>query len=164
MHESPGRTCDQVLSALAEQPRTIAELTSGLSSAALRRPPARGEWSLNDVLAHLRSCGDMWGKAIDLILTQDHPTFRAVNPLKWIESTDYLDLGFAPSFRAYRKQRDELVARLRGVPRSAWARSATVTGAGRPLERTVMEYARRLANHERSHLEQIARLSKKTRA
>lgn len=164
MSESPGRTADQVLTALVEQSRTIAELTSGLSPAALRRPPARGEWSLNDVLAHLRSCGDMWGKAIELILTQDHPTFRAINPRRWIESTDYPDLQFAPSFRAYRKQRDELVARLRGVPRSAWARSATVTGAGRPLERTAMEYATWLANHERSHLKQIAQLSKRARA
>ena len=53
---------DQILTLLADQPKTIAALTAGLPDGRLHRPPARGEWSVNDVLAHLRSCDDMWGK------------------------------------------------------------------------------------------------------
>jgi len=148
---------DQVLTRLAEQPKEIAALTDDLPRARLHRAPARGEWSLNDVLAHLRSCSDMWGKYIATIIAEDRPTIRAMNPTTWIKSTNYPELEFAPSFRAYRKQRAELLARLRSLPKAAWSRTATVTGAGRPRERTMLEYAQWLANHERSHMKQIGR-------
>jgi hypothetical protein len=99
----------------------------------------------------------MWGKYIATIIADDHPTIRAVNPRTWIKSTDYPDLEFAPSLRAFRRQRAELLALLRPLPTAAWSRGATVTGAGKPLERTVLDYARWLANHERSHVKLITR-------
>lgn len=151
-------TIDQVLTRLTEQPKEIAALTAGVPRARLHRSPSRGEWSLNDVLAHLRSCGDMWGKYIATIIDEDRPTIRAMNPTTWIKSTDYPELQFAPSFRAFTKQRAELLALLRPLPKAAWSRSATVTGAGRPRERTVLEYAQWLATHERSHVKHIARI------
>jgi len=151
-------TIDQVLTALTEQPKVIAALTADLPRARLHRSPSRGEWSLNDVLAHLRSCSDMWGKYIATILAEDHPTIRAMNPTTWIKSTTYLELEFASSFRAFAKQRAMLLTLLRPLPKAAWSRSATVTGGGAPRERTVLDYARWLANHERSHLKQLERL------
>jgi DinB superfamily len=151
-------TIDQVLAQLKEQPETIAALTAGLPRAELQRPAGGGEWSVNDVLAHLRSCADMWGKYMAMIIAEDRPTIRAMNPTTWIKSTNYPDLEFAPSWRAFMTQRAELLALLRPLPKEAWSRGATVTGAGRPHERTVMDYARRLANHERSHVKHIARI------
>jgi hypothetical protein len=151
-------TIDQVLTRLTDQPKEIAALTAGLPRARLHRSPRRGEWSVNDVLAHLRSCGDMWGKYMATIIAEDRPTIRAMNPTTWIKSTNYPELEFAPSLRAFTKQRAELLALLRRLPKTAWSRSATVTGAGRPRERTVLDYARWLANHERSHLKHIARI------
>jgi hypothetical protein len=151
-------TIDQVLRDLKEQPKAIAALTAGLPRARLHGPRRDGEWSVNDVLAHLRSCADMWGKYIAMIIAEDRPTIRAVNPTTWIKSTNYPDLEFAPSFRTFTKQRAELLALLRPLPNAAWSRGATVTGAGRPRERTVLEYARWLANHERSHVKHIARI------
>jgi hypothetical protein len=156
-------TIDQVLTQLAEQPKAIAALTAGLPRARLHRAPSRGEWSLNDELAHLRSCGDMWGKYIATIIAEDRPTIRAMNPTTWIKSTNYRDLDFGPSFRAFTKQRAALLALLRPLAKASWSRTATVTGAGRPRERTVMEYAQRLANHERSHLKHIRRVVGKGR-
>lgn len=151
-------TIGQVLHALEDQPETIARLTADVPGVRLRRAPAAKEWCVNDVLAHLRSCSDMWGGYIAKIVHEDHPTFRAMNPTTWITSTNYPELDFAPSFRAFLKQRVELLDLLSHLPEAAWSRSATVTGAGRPRERTVMEYATWLANHERTHLKQIARL------
>jgi uncharacterized damage-inducible protein DinB len=151
-------TIDQILTQLKEQSEAIAALTAGLPQARLHRPPSHGEWSVNDVLAHLRSCADMWGKYIATIIAEDHPTFRAMNPTTWIKSTNYPEMKFAPSFRAFAAQRAELLALLRPLPKAAWSRSATVTGAGRPRERTLMEYAQWLANHERSHVKQIVRI------
>lgn len=157
MYDRP-LTIDQILTQLEEQPEAIAALTAGLPQPRLHRPPRRGEWSVNDVLAHLRSCADMWGKYITTIIAEDRPTIRAMNPTTWIKSTHYLEMEFAPSFRAFAKQRAELLALLRPLPKAGWSRSATVTGGGRPRERTVMDYAQWLANHERSHVKHVARI------
>ncbi len=152
-------TIDVVLTRLAEQPKEIAAVTAGLPRARLHRAPSRGDWSLNDVLAHLRSCSDVWGKYMATIIAEDRPTIRAMSPRTWIKNTNYPELDFAPSFRAFTKQRAELLALLRSLPKAAWSRTATVTGAGKPRDRTVLEYAEWLANHERSHVKQMARIA-----
>jgi hypothetical protein len=149
------RTNEQILTLLAAAPARLADLTEGLPPAQLLAPPEPGEWSARDVLAHLRSCSDMWGKCIAQILSEDRPTIKAVNPTTWIKSTDYLELEFGPSLQAFTAQRAELLAVLKPLAPEAWSRTATVTGAGKPLERTVHTYALWLANHERSHYRQI---------
>ena len=148
-------TIGQTLALLAETPRRIAELTSGLSAAHLRTAPAAGEWSANEVLAHLRACADVRGGAALTIVAEDWPTFRAIDPRRWIESTDYVDQEFADSLRAFAKQRADLLAVLETLPPDGWARSAIVTGTGRPLERTVLFYAAWVARHERPHVKQV---------
>ena len=143
---------------LAATSARIADLTEGLPPAHLLTPPQPGEWSARDVLAHLRACADMWGKYIVVILTEDRPTFQAVNPTSWIKQTNYREQDFHPSLLAFTAQRAELLAVLEPLPPEGWSRMATVTGAGKPRERTVHAYAQWLAHHERSHLTQIERI------
>jgi hypothetical protein len=150
-------TIEQVVAQLAAYPPRLAALTAALSPAELHTRPGPGEWSLTEILAHLRSCGDMWGQAIATILAEDHPTIRAVNPTTWIKQTNYLDLEFRRSLRAFSRQRARLLAVLKALPPEGWSRGATVTGAGRPMQRTVLSYAEWLANHERSHVKHIQR-------
>jgi hypothetical protein len=59
--------------------------------------------------------------------------------------------------RAFAAQRAELMAVLERLPAGGWSRTATVTGAGKVLERTVLSYAQRLVDHERPHIMQIER-------
>jgi hypothetical protein len=153
----------QLLTLLAETPPRLAALTAGLTPAQLQTNPAPTEWSANGVLAHMRSCADVWGNCIAVIIAQATPTIRAINPTTWIKQTDYLEQEFQPSLHAFAMQRTELLAILEALPHEAWSRTAMVTGAGKPLERTVHFYAQWLANHERPHLKQIARLVKPIR-
>jgi hypothetical protein len=73
-------TIVQKLTLLAATPARITDLTEGLSPTQLLTPPEPASWSARDVLAHLRACADMWGNYIGMILAEDRPTFRAVNP------------------------------------------------------------------------------------
>jgi len=150
---------EQILDLLAETPRRIATLTADLKSAQLHTAPDHDEWSANDMLAHLRSCADVWGGCIATMLAEDHPTIRAINPRTWIKQTDYPELEFRSSLRAFTAQRDKLLTVLEPLPGDDWSRAATVTGAGNPLERTVHTYAAWLARHERSHYKQIERIA-----
>jgi len=133
----------------------------GCASQAHSRSPANqypGEWSTNEVLAHLRACGDMWGGCIKAILAENHPTLRAVNPQTWIEKRNYRELEFAVSLQAFTEQRAELLDVLRPLLPEGWLRAATVSVAGKPFERTVQFYAEWLATHERPHVKQIERI------
>jgi hypothetical protein len=149
---------EDVLTLLAAAPPRIAACTVGIEPALLRTTPAPDEWSANDVLAHLRACADVWGGCIARILDEDEPTLRAMDPRTWMPQTDYPALEFHPSLQAFSTQRAELLARLEPRPQAAWERSANVTGAGRPLVRTVHFYAQWLATHERTHIRQIERV------
>ena len=151
-------TSEQVLSLLADTPPRLEALTASLAPVQLRTTPNHDEWSANDVLAHLRACADVWGGCIATIIAGERPTLRAVNPRTWITQTDYRELEFQPSLRAFAAQRAELLVVLEALPPEGWLRAATVTGAGKTLERTVMFYARWLAEHERPHVKQVARL------
>ena len=151
-------TTEQVLSLLAETPPRLEALTAGLAPAQLRSNPSDDAWSANDVLAHLRACADVWGGCIATIISEERPTLRAVNPRSWITQTDYRELEFRPSLRTFAAQRSELLAVLEALPPNSWSRAATVTGAGKTLERSVLFYARWMAEHERPHVKQMARL------
>jgi uncharacterized damage-inducible protein DinB len=146
---------DEVMELLAEHPRRLASATARVPAAQLLAAPVPGEWSANEVLAHIRSCADVWGRCIARMLAEDEPTIRAVSPRSYIDETDYLGLRFRQSLRAFTQQRTELLAVLEELLPPEWMRTATVTGAGKPLVRTVLFYAQWLADHERIHVGQI---------
>ena len=150
----PLRTPEQVLEVLVATSPRLTAVASGL---ALDRRPGPDEWSAGEVLAHLRSCGDVWGGCIRQILAEDVPTIRAVNPRTWIERTDSAQRGWAEHLPAFVSARTELLEVLSGLDAAGWERRAVVVGAGRPGQRTVLSYAEWLASHERPHVKQIER-------
>ncbi len=146
---------EKIMTLLAEAPSQIAATTADLKSVQLHTSLGHEEWSANDVLAHLRSCADVWGNCIVTIIAQDNPTIRAINPRTWIKQTNYLEQKFQSSLHAFAIQRTDLLNALEPLTHADWLRSAIVTGAGKPLERTVLFYAQWMASHERPHLKQI---------
>lgn len=149
---------ETILAILKETPSRLAALAAELSPAQLRTAPEPGEWSATEVLAHLRACSDVWGdNYIRTILTQDKPTIKAMNPNRWIRNTDYLQQEFQALLRPFTKQRKKLLAVLKQLQPQDWWRTATLTGAGKPLQQTLISHADGLARHERAHLKQIER-------
>jgi hypothetical protein len=151
-------TTEQILTMLSAAPTRLANLTEGLLPAQLLAQPEPCEWSARDVLAHLRACSDMWGQYIAVILSEDRPTIKAVNPTSWIKKTNYLEQEFQSLLQAFTTQRAGLLVVLKPLASEAWSRTATVTGAGKPRERSVYTYAQWLANHEQSHYKQMKRI------
>jgi len=144
------------LALLAETPSRLAGLTAGCTPEQLGAPPEPGEWSVIEVLAHLRACADVWGRSITRILTEDTPAFRYVSPRTWIRETDYPDWTFEAALAAFTGQRAGLIAQLEPLTSEAWLRTANVTKSGKPRVETVRSYAEGMARHELIHLEQIA--------
>jgi hypothetical protein len=148
-------TIEEILTLLSEHPKRIAELTAGRPAAHLHTEPKPDEWSVNDVLAHVRACADVWGGAIARIIAEDDPVLKGLNPRTWIKQTDYPDLTFRASLRAFTKQRADLLAVLEPLPPDGWSRTATVLAWGQQYEKSLLDYAGKLAGHERIHVQQI---------
>jgi len=129
-----------------------------LAPSQLLASPDLDAWSAYDVLAHLRACADVWSNRIAAILAEDQPALRAVNPRSWMKQTDYLDLEFRRSLRTFAWQRADLSSDPRPLTPKDWVRAATVTGAGKVREWTMLFYGQRLARHERQHGQQAARI------
>jgi hypothetical protein len=145
----------KVIDLLAETLQRITTATAGLPNENMHIRPEPDEWSVNEVVAHLRCCVDVWGKTIDAMLAQDNPTLRHISPRGWIKKTNYLDLSFQDSFQLFATQRTALLDTLKNLPFEKWSRTATIK---RPY--TVFSQLRRMALHESEHCNQIEAILK----
>ncbi len=150
---------EKILALLRETPPRLEALAAGRAPVSLHTAPSEGEWSVNEVLAHLRACSDVWGDYyIATILAQDQPTIKAINPRTWMKRTDYLKQNFQVALPAFADQRRRLLALLEPLSLEGWTRTNTLVGAGKPLQQTLISHADGLARHERAHLKQIERI------
>ena len=154
-------TREEILALLEETPERIATATAGLSATRARMATKSGEWSLNEILAHLRACADVGADAIARILAEDHPTLTAVDPRVHVTETDYRRVSFESSLRAFARQRARSLAALRRLTPTDWSRGARVIGRSRTREESVLSYAHWLARHERAHYPEIERLARR---
>lgn len=152
---------EEILALLEATPERIATATAGLPAARARVAPKTGEWSLNDILAHLRACADVGGDAIARILAENHPTLKSVDPRVHVMETDYLRVDFESSLHAFARQRARSLAVLRRLKPTDWSRGARVIGGSRTREESVLSYAHWLARHERAHYPEIERLARR---
>lgn len=153
--EGTSAEIEQILTLLAETPQRLATLTDGIEASLLHSKVGEDAWSVNDILAHLRSCADIWGQSITAMIAQDHPRLAYVSPRTWQRETDYLKQDFRLSLQTYTQQRQALLSALSALAVEDWSRGATFKTAKKERKQTVFDYARRIAHHEGQHIEQV---------
>ena len=151
---------EKYLGIIAETPLRIGQAAKGLDEARLQFKPEGKSWSVNDILAHLRSCADLWTHSIYAILAENEPVFSDINERKWAKVTRYAELSFNESFRAFSLQRENLLRVLKALPFESWERSAIIF----ERKHTVFTQVRRMAKHEGEHCDQIEELLKRPNA
>jgi hypothetical protein len=144
---------------ISETPERIGIIVNGLDESRLQYKADAKSWSPNDILAHLRSCADLWTHSIYTMLAVNEPVFSDIDERKWARVTRYAEMPFHKSFQIFSAQRENLVTVLDALPFESWERSALI------FERrhTVFTQTRRMAKHETEHLEQIEALLGKIR-
>jgi hypothetical protein len=151
---------EKCLRIISETPQRITQAAKGLDEARLQFKPDNKSWSVNDILAHLRSCADLWTHSIYAMLAENEPVFSDINERKWSKVTRYAELSFSESFQAFSSQRETLLRVLKALPFESWERSAIIFGR----KHTVFTQTRRLAKHEQEHVRQIEELLNPTDA
>jgi hypothetical protein len=149
---------ESILSLLAQTPGRISTMSMRQDNTRLIAKPDDAGWSANDILAHLRACADVWGASMLAMINRDHPTLRYVSPRARVRKTNYPSLEFHVSLDSFTRQRNDLLQSLKALAIEDWSRGATFTGTTKGREQTILDYARRMAQHEGEHCEQLEKL------
>jgi hypothetical protein len=146
----------ELLARLAAMPARFAAACGRFEEADAVMHPAAGEWSPEEVLAHLRAAHDITEPRILAILTRDNPPLPAFDERRWQEVACYLALPMTESLETLRLRRHELVQALHALPAAAWMRTGRHEERG-PL--TVLDFALDIALHVEEHCIQVERLT-----
>jgi uncharacterized damage-inducible protein DinB len=146
---------EETVSRLRAMPDLVERAAKGLTDEQLRRPPGEKEWSVHELLAHLRGASDVQGGWIAKMLAEDTPTIRYVSARSGMKKTGYESQTFEASLATFVRSRAELVEALSSLDSKAWSRTGSFTGTTPGWAPTVYDLARGIATHEHSHAEQI---------
>lgn len=140
----------EVTALLADTPRRLAAL-SQRNSAALRQPPAPGERSPTENLAHLLHCEAHTAEAIYLALLTSVPLLPDIHPERQFgKLVAYHTFEFAVLLDYFNFRRAVLLRVLGALKPAQWAR--TVRETGKQRQESVYWLARGQALHELDHV------------
>lgn len=137
-------------------PAGFAEVMSRLEAADSVEALGPGDWSAAQVLAHVRASQDIMEPRILAILTRDNPPLPAFDDTVWANVGRYAFVPVTEALESMRTRRRELVRALRALNAEGWQRTGQHEVQGTI---SVLDIARRIAEHEEEHREQIARIS-----
>lgn len=141
-----------ILASLAAGGARIVGLLGGRDDAALDRPPAPGEWSARQTLAHLVTAERLFATRVQRILDEDEPSLVAV--AAWSdEATAGTDAPASELAQDIHDLRGRTLERLHELDAAGWGRGGHHPEWGRV---TLLAQAGYFARHETSHHAQLA--------
>ncbi|MCB9458258.1 MAG: DinB family protein [Anaerolineaceae bacterium] len=133
-------------------PKRLTELSASLDEKQCSQPLQPDEWSILQILNHLRACQEVWTHSISGMLAFDTPSLKEIHPRQWIKQTSpYTSLSFADGLRQFTLRREALLITLNSLSIADWQREARIDRQ----VRTVYTHVQRLVNHEQAHCDQI---------
>lgn len=130
----------------------------GLTAAKLRRRPARGKWSVADILGHLVDTEVVYGYRYRMALANPGAPIQAYDQAAWSEVFRGRRASAATLLRQIRLLREVNLQLVLGVPRSWWDRYGMHSERGKETVRRTLEL---IAGHDLNHLDQIMAIRKK---
>jgi uncharacterized damage-inducible protein DinB len=140
--------------------RKIEKLISRLNKKQLRRRPAKGKWSIAEILAHLADAELVGGWRLRMILTHNGTPIQAFDQDSWASTFRYADRDPKQSLKMFRVLRTNNLALLESVPRQLWKNHGLHAERGKE---TVAHLVRMYAGHDLNHLKQIEQIARARR-
>jgi HAD superfamily hydrolase (TIGR01549 family) len=120
------------------------------------RRPEPEEWSLAEVLCHLRDVeAEVFLPRFTKLVSEDNPFIQGIDSDPWAQERQYIHQDGQQALAAYITSRKELLAMISGLSPTDWQRPARHAIFG-PTH--LRELASFVADHDRLHIQQIARL------
>lgn len=147
---------ESIIALLTAAPASIASLIEQIPAAEWAQRPAPDEWSLVEVLCHLRDTeAEINQSRLSRLMTETEPFLGAYSTTEWSEERDYIHQDGRAAFRDYLAARLLTLGTLQGLAEEDWGRKARHSIFG-PTNLT--EMVAFMATHDRLHIQQIWKL------
>lgn len=114
------------------------------------------DWSVKQVVAHLRDAERIYAQRIKRILAEEEPFLQAFNPDELAEERKYQDEDWAEVRSAFEEARKANIEALHTLTPAQWLKGGIHQERGRINLRDI---AQALVSHSEEHLEQIRHVS-----
>ena len=150
------RKLETLLLTLESTPALLAQAARTCPADEVTRRPAAGGFSLVENVWHLADLErEGYGVRIRRLLTEDEPALSNFDGDRIALERGYQGRSLAEGLAAFTLARRRNVERLRSVPRAVGKRGGHQESAGRV---TLADIPRMMAEHDRSHVEEIRAL------
>ena len=146
---------ETVIARQHETPRALARLIADVPTAALRRPPAPGKWSVVAVLAHLAEDELSSSWRYRQMLENPGVALASFDQEDWARRGGYDAWDPLDAIQMFRLLREANLRLLAGLTPEEWQRWGTHAERG---HMTVADLARHMPEHDAAHIEQIHRI------
>lgn len=140
---------------LQRTPQKIAQRVKRVSAKKLKKSPAPGKWSVQEVIAHLADTELALGYRLRKIAEEDGIVLQGFDQDVWAKNGAYKKADIKQSLASYLTVRAMTLHFLKAQPKETWKRHGQHTQFGR-LE--FGKIVRMLAGHDLNHLQQIERI------
>ena len=146
---------EQLIARLAGYPSKLHALVAPLTEEQLLRRPGEGQWSIKEILCHLRDGEEVRAARMRRVVEEDRPFLPGFDQEAYARDRGYQDEVTGTVLPRLVDHRGAQVALLRSLRPEAWARPATHEESG---EITLTDLAQGGVDHDAEHLEEIRRL------
>jgi uncharacterized damage-inducible protein DinB len=143
----------EIIEALKRLPDDVEAETDGVGEAVLRYRPGEGEWSIKEIIGHLRDAAEVWHKRIYTTATLTDPRFPPWDGEASVRDRFYLEADLRTMIDEMREWRLKTVDVLSHAV--DWTRLGQHGEIGR---RTLKQWAEYMVEHEAGHLASIRAL------
>lgn len=148
------KSVDSVLGILSATPAVLNGLSRGLDSCAWSHEPAPGDWSLSELVCHLRDTErEIHQTQIELFKEQNEPFIPRPDTSVWASQRDYFHEDGASALKEFNEARRKTMQLIKEVAAdsSAWEGKARHAIFG---PTNFLEVVGFIAEHDRLHIQQ----------
>ena len=140
----------EIIEALKHLPDNVEAETQGVGEAVLRYRPGENEWSIKEIVGHLRDAAEVWHRRIYMTASQTDPRFPSWDGEASVRDHFYAEADLRHMIDSMREWRLKTVDVLAHAV--DWTRLGQWRGVGR---RTLKQLAETLVQHDADHIAQI---------
>lgn len=139
----------------SQAPRTLVLLIDGVAESKLNLKPARGKWSVTEILAHLAEdeLSSTW--RYRQMLEHDSPELLGFDQQMWATLGDYASWKAHEALEMFRLLREANLRMFARLTPEQWKRQGVHAERGKI---TVEELCRHMAAHDMNHIDQVRRI------
>lgn len=150
---------DAIMTIQSSTPAVVDGLLRGLSADGWKRKPSSSEWTLTELVCHLRDTErEIHHMQLKLFNGQDEPFIPRPDTGVWANQRDYLHEDGLTSLREFIEARAATLEILKNTSDAGWERKARHAIFGPTNFREVAGF---MADHDRLHVQQTLSLLKK---